>query len=130
MAAVITLIDDLDNQGGLETRADVTGLRLQLGDTTVDLDLSQEHADELETMLRPYLKAGRRPDRAPRQQRTNRRSGITQTRRSFAENAALREWADAREISYRTTTGQNIYYSADLLRRWEAHKEAEGLTYE
>jgi hypothetical protein len=46
------------------------------------------------------------------------------------ENAALREWADEHGLSYRTSNGANIYYSASLLKRWDAHKEAEGLSFD
>ena len=137
MAAVVHLIDDLDLGGGIETPATQT-VRIMLRDQLVELDLSDEHAVELDALLAPYLKVGRRPDSAPRPRPRGRANpGITSEKLSSQETAALREWADEHGLSYRTkgdgprgTTGGNIYYGAELRRRWAAHKEAEGLSFD
>ncbi len=51
----VTMIDDLDGESeAVET------VRFGLDDTSYEIDLSDEHADELRTVLRRYANAGRR----------------------------------------------------------------------
>ena len=127
---VIASVDDLDyaEHDGKQTAATETR-RLTYGRRRVELDLTAEHAKELDDLLERYLTAGRQPPTTG----TSRPVAAvpSHAKMSRAEAKALREWADAEGINYRPAgPDSGPYYSIDLRRRWAAHKEAEGLSFD
>ena len=91
--------------------------------TVVELDLTAEHAKELDELVARYLAAGNVIARAP--------VSTTAAKLSRAEAAAMRAFATERGLSYRTKHGGSggIYYSAELRRLWNEHKHAARLTF-
>ena len=124
MATVITQVDDLDHERGKATPAEITELRLALGDEAVTLDLSAAHADELAAMLRPYLKAGRK---LPAVKSSSEGKRVMRPRRPAEEYAALRSWADGNGLSYTDKHGKNDYKR--IWPKWDAHKRETGLSF-
>jgi hypothetical protein len=125
---IIQAVDDLHMaEDGREVKATETRL-VGLGNKRVELDLTAEHAEQLDKLLGPYLAAGHRPEPKPP-------SGVADhahAKMSRKEAADLRAWADAQTppLSYKKAESSGPYYSIGLRRRWAAHKEAEGLVYD
>jgi hypothetical protein len=128
VAAIITLVDDLDAATGQETRAEKTH-RITHNDRSVEIDLSAAHGDELVKMLDTYFEHGRIQRGTTRA--ATRGHGLTSRKLSRAEGIALRKWADSKGLKHLyTTPGGGYYVKLELHQRWEAHKEAEGLVFE
>lgn len=128
MVAVISLLDDLDQAAGKETPGATTH-RLYFDGRAVEIDLSEQHADELTKTLAPYFEHGRTQrgtDRA-----NTRGHGITSQKMSRAEGVAMRKWATERGLKNLFTTPQGGYYPKKELRElWQSHKHAEGLSFD
>ncbi len=127
MAKVITVVDDLHvAEDGSQVPATVTR-RISFGPEECEIDLSAAHDAELWKLLMPYFAAGR-PLRGRGRAKTRGITGITTLKRSRAENAAMREWADANGYSYETPAG-GWYYGRPLLEAWYAHKDEAHLEF-
>ena len=124
----VVKLDDIDHALGERTEADGT-YALSWDGTSVELDLTTEHRNHLDAILRHYLDAGRAPGRSghggrrpvPRRAdgRPRWREGSTKARMQ-----TMRDWADAQPDlgprSYMTPSG-NYYASKRLRDRWAAH---------
>lgn len=117
---VISSVDDLDfHQTGERVEATETRV-VVLGRVRVELDLSEQHAKELDELLRPYLEAGQRTTATtPAPSRTG--------TRDYSYNRAMRAWADAQNppIRYRSDKGGKPAYSVHLRRAFADHLAQE-----
>jgi hypothetical protein len=126
---IIQAVDDLHMaEDGREVKATETRL-VGLGSKRVELDLTAEHAEQLDKLLAPYLAAGHRPEPKPPSPGV---AASAHAKMSRAEAADLRAWADAQTppLPYKKAESSGPYYSIRLRRLWAAHKEAEGLVYD
>ena len=57
---IVTVIDDLDGSEGATT------VRFAFGDQSYEIDLNEQHTEELRAALDPYITAGRRLSRSGR----------------------------------------------------------------
>ena len=132
VAKIIKMVDDLAfADGGRQVEADVT-VRLAYGRREVELDLTEAHELELDTLLAPYFAAGSPaapPPGPARGRRPPSAAGVTMRPRSAAERAAIRAWANGHGLSYKSSGG-STYYGRDLLEKWDAHKAETGWTEE
>lgn len=93
----VLLLDDLDESQAVET------VVFGLDGSTYEIDLSQEHADQLRSVFARYVEAGRRAGRPPAGR--GKRAGSTFTSSSSTTSRArsasssrrqeIREWARA-----------------------------------
>jgi hypothetical protein len=103
--------DDIDAAGGVRTEATSTVI-LGYNGTEVELDLGNANRKRLEEWLRPFLAAGRKPDRTARRQRSapaTYRPGSGKARKQ-----ELRGWADARGRSAEYKAPSGLYYKQGL----------------
>lgn len=112
---IVTVLDDLDLRGDLETPAEVQHV-LALDGHEVKLDLSGAHSKELTDFLAPYLTAGettRRPGK-PYKPKNEMGAQMAESRRI---NQAAREWAATigRPVPKRTATKQCQQLREDYL---------------
>jgi hypothetical protein len=116
------MFDDLHYAAGERVEADVT-VRISFGMSgvnhrSVELDLSEVHAKELDDLLSPYLNAGQQaePIKAPAPNRLPPRppGHAGQWNANAAYNLGMREWADAQGINYRNESTGQVYYSRTL----------------
>jgi hypothetical protein len=121
----IKLYDDLDYaESGRKTEAAVT-VTVGLDGTWRQLDLSQEHGEQLAKLLQPYLNAGHPPDSPPEPRRNSGTpKGGKISRESLEWGKAIREFAKANGYSYTTTTGK-LYYSVKLREAYARHLETQ-----
>lgn len=98
---VLRVRDDLDRMKGIDTEAD-TARTLTYQDKTVELDLTTEHARDLDRLLQPYLNAGA-PSGAVAAP-----ADLSATR---AYNKNMREWAEANghAVTYAPGKGPTYY---------------------
>src|SRR5512135_2585112 len=99
-------VDDLDGSPAVET------VRFGYAGRDYEIDLSEEHAAELDELLAPYIEHGRRADGA-KPSRGRRSEG---QRRSPAELHAIRQWA--REQGLQVSDRGRI--AADILAKYDA----------
>jgi hypothetical protein len=118
----IFMFDDLAYAAGERVEAeDGETVTLRLDGEGVSLDLTAEHAKELRELLAPYFAAGtpagggKPPSPAP----------ASHGRQPTDYNQGMREYADARGISYRSASG-GVYYSASLRAEYEQYLSAGG----
>jgi hypothetical protein len=108
--------DDLDAADGKRTEATSTVV-LAYNGTEVEVDLGDYNRKQLEVWLRPYLSAGRKPDRTTGARRPYQRTGAASYREGSgkARKQELRDWADARgrQDEYDTPKG-HYYYKLSL----------------
>src|SRR3954468_5911476 len=90
--AVIHLVDDLDET--VIENGDGQTVSFGLNGTGYEIDLTNEHADELRGALTRYVEAARKPGT----DRTARASGGSRARKSDFSPVAVREWAKANGI--------------------------------
>lgn len=120
MAAIVTNVDDVDWAEGITTKAEMTGIVLQLGNEVCELDLTDDHFSQLHSLLEPWFKIAHSAGlKSPRHQPS---SGHHQNR---ARNKRMRAYADARGISYRTPDGK-VQYSRKLQREFDAWEAEHG----
>ncbi|MDQ0673980.1 hypothetical protein QFZ36_001541 [Pseudarthrobacter siccitolerans] len=101
---IMILVDDLDGSDADET------VSFALDGNPYEIDLNSSHAEELRSILRPYVEAGRKE--APRA-RTKRRP----TRENIAPTTAqVRAWAQAQGI----TVNNRGRVGAEILAQYEA----------
>jgi hypothetical protein len=128
MAKLIAMVDDLDySETGTRVEATVSR-RLSYAGREVEIDLTTEHDDELAGFLARYFAAGSAPPGrggAAARSRAGAGSGVTMRPRSAAERAAIRSWATAHGLSYKSSGG-STYYGRELLEKWDVHKAETG----
>jgi hypothetical protein len=95
-------------------------VRLGLNGRWAELDLNESNYSRLMEYLGEYMEAGRRPVGQVRDTEAGRK--IIKGREY---NRGIREFADARGISYTTASGK-WYYSRDLRRAYEEHLADSG----
>src|SRR5512135_2133866 len=100
------LVDDLDGSPAVET------VRFGYAGRDYEIDLSEEHAVELDELLAPYVEHGRRVNGA-KPSRGRRSEG---QRRSPTELHAVRQWA--REQGLQVSDRGRI--SEDILAKYDA----------
>ena len=100
-------LDDFDGSPAVET------VRFGYAGRDYEVDLSEEHAAELDELLAPYIEHGRRvQDGAPQQRaRRSERAG-----RSPTDLRAIRQWA--REQGLQVSDRGRI--SADIVAKYDA----------
>lgn len=117
--------DDYEQAQGNKVRADSTVVFVYNG-VPVEIDLSDANRERFEEFIRPYMKAGRRPEN-PDSARPGRK-GYNYRPGAKARKQALRDWADARvredpslaeRYNYITEGGQ-YYYPIDLRYDYKA----------
>jgi hypothetical protein len=116
MKAVL-LIDDIDHANGIRTEADGT-YRLSWDGLTVELDLTKQHAREIENLIAHLFRVGTIVGRSEQGK------GSRKVTRSY--NAGMRAWADANGISYRQAGTGKVSYSADLKKRYAEYLVSRG----
>src|SRR3954451_16278554 len=91
---IVRLVDDLDDT--IIQNGDGQTVRFGLNGTAYEIDLTNEHADELREALGRYVEAARKTgsDRLARA----RSSGRSRSSRSDISPAAVRQWAWANGI--------------------------------
>jgi hypothetical protein len=101
---IVRLVDDLD-QTVIENGNGQT-VRFALDGTGYEIDLTNEHADELRGALARYVEAARRTGA----DRTARTSGRSRSSKSDVSPVAVREWAKANgiEVSARGRVPQSV----------------------
>jgi hypothetical protein len=118
MASIVKRVDDVDWAEGITTEATRT-VTLQLGTEACELDLTDDHFAQLHKDLEPWFKvahqAGLRPLRQDGKHHTQNR----------ARNKRMREFADARGISYRTSDNK-VQYSRKLQQEFDAWEAGHG----
>lgn len=114
--------DDLDYANGKRVEAArLPSLVLTLASRTVELDLTQEHRDELEQMLTPYFEAGRAPER-----KTSGAAGESKHRGPYKRHPrayyeGLRAWAAEHDIKITVSKEGKHDYTKSLQERYDAH---------
>jgi hypothetical protein len=122
----VKLYDDLDYaESGRRTEAAVT-VTVGLNGTWRELDLSEEHGEQLAKLLQPYLQAGHPPDSPPEPHgRKGQGKGRKISRESLEWGKGIRAFAKQNGYSYTTSTGK-LYYSALLRDAYARHLENAG----
>ncbi len=101
------LIDDLDGSEAMQT------VQFGYAGRSYEIDLSEEHAAEIDEFLAPFVEHGRRVDGGPERRR---RGDVKKPPRSQLDMRAVREWA----------RGQGLQVSdrgrvpADIVAKYEA----------
>jgi hypothetical protein len=137
MVRVIASLDDLHFADGERVEAAGTHVLILDGQAT-EIDLTDEHADELAKLIAPYFAAGRRPaDPAVRGRgrHTPALGGGSgkrgMTGRPRAETRAARDWAREQGLVHLITTpAGGSYYKQEFVDKWDAHKIAAGLNFD
>jgi len=128
----VVIWDDLDGFNGLKIPAGVTyQLSVQAGDEKprkVEVDLTEDHARELEEFLRQYFMAGeKQPATEPGQKKRHSSPGLRTRRWEHGQEygKGIRAFADDRGISYgQRLTPQgypNYYYPRALREKYAQH---------
>lgn len=84
---LVQLVDDLD--GSAITEGEGRTVAITFDGVSYELDLSTEHADELDSLLQPYLDAARKVGRKT----AGRPSSSSSSKSDPAELQKIREWA-------------------------------------
>jgi hypothetical protein len=101
-------LDDLDGSTADET------VRFGYAGHSYEIDLTKEHANELDQLLSPYVEHARRVGGGEARPRRGRKAGSE--RRSPAELRAIRQWA--RERGLQVSDQGRI--AADIVAKYEA----------
>lgn len=98
----VQLIDDIDGSPATTT------IEFSVGDKNYIIDLSEQHADEFNKALAPYIEHARRARRAPTRKRKS-RSSSEAARIKRQKNAEIRAWAleNGVTVSKRGQPGQD-----------------------
>lgn len=98
----VQLIDDIDGSPATAT------IEFTLGGKNYVIDLSEQHADEFNKALAPYIEHARRARRAPANKRKS-RSSSEAARVKRQKNAQIRAWAleNGVTVSKRGRLGQD-----------------------
>lgn len=88
---IVTVLDDLDLRGGLETPA-TEHHKLALDGHEVEIDLTAAHSKKLREFLEPHLDAGHTTKRPYKSRAAHPNASMAQARRV---NKAVTEWASA-----------------------------------
>jgi len=101
---IVRLVDDLDDT--VIENGDGQTVKFGIDGTAYELDLTNEHADELRGALARYVEAARKTGT----DRTARTGGRSRTRSSEFSPVAVREWAKANgiEVSARGRVPQSV----------------------
>lgn len=97
----ILLTDDMDGSEATQT------ISFSLNEKSFEIDLNDDHADQLREALEPFMKAGR-------SSKGGRRANATRSGRAGSRNkeelAAIREWAskNGMEVAVRGRVSQKI----------------------
>jgi hypothetical protein len=119
---VIVPFDDLEAAEGRRVASDVT-VRLRLGSTERELDLTHGHLAELEALLEPWLTAGHAPGTQPAPAGTG-GAGVLSARRQYTKG--MRAFAREQGLSYHSPGSNGYYYSKELRDAYAAHLESQG----
>lgn len=106
LVKTVTVIDDIDGTEGAQT------ISFALEGVAYEIDLSDEHADELRDALSTYIEHGRRA--SGRRSSAPRSTGRTNASRQLT--AKMREWA--RENGHQVSDRGRL--SADIVAAYEA----------
>src|SRR5512135_763461 len=101
-------VDDLDGSPAVET------VRFGYAGRDYEIDLSEEHAAELDELLAPYIEHGRRANGAKPSRRARPAEG--QRRRRSEEVRAIRKWA--REQGLQVSDRGRV--PADVIAKYDA----------
>ena len=88
---IVQLVDDLTQEPIEEGRGE--SVRFSLDGVGYTIDLTNEHADELRTVLAPYVNKARKGDTAPRS--AVRSTASSSSRAPKGDLKAIREWASS-----------------------------------
>lgn len=99
----VELVDDIDGSPATAT------IEFTFGGKDYAIDLSEQHADEFNKALAPYIEHARRARRAPANKRKS-RSSSEAARVKRQKNAEIRAWAleNGVTVSKRGQLGQDI----------------------
>lgn len=99
----VQLVDDIDGSPATTT------IKFSVGGKNYIIDLSEQHADEFNKALAPYIKHARRARRGPANKRKP-RSSSEAARAKRQKNAQIRAWAleNGVTVSKRGQLGQDI----------------------
>lgn len=110
----LALFDDLEAAAGLRVEAD-TVRRLSLDGKEVELDLTAEHAEELDEILAPYLKAGQRTEKVTTPPGgTAARNEYNELMRGFSDRYEGTGWNGRNFRPYRQMDKGGYYYPKSL----------------
>ena len=98
----VQLVDDIDGSPATTT------IEFSVGGKNYIIDLSEQHADEFNKVLTPYIQHARRARRAPANKRKS-RSSSEAARVKRQKNAEIRAWAleNGVTVSKRGQLGQD-----------------------
>lgn len=105
---VLAVWDDLERMNGKNVVAETTRTLTYQG-RTVELDLTNAHAKELDRQLQHWLNAGSPAGTV---------AAPSDMAASREYNKGMREFADARGIKYEGKKAGGFYYSRDLQRQY------------
>jgi Lsr2 len=88
---IVQLVDDLTQEPIEEGEGE--SVRFSLDGVGYTIDLTSQHADELRTVLAPYVSKARKGDAAPRA--AARSGGSSSSRAPKGDLKAIREWASS-----------------------------------
>lgn len=108
---VLAVWDDLERKNGRNVVAETTRTLSYQG-RTVELDLTNEHARELDRQLKHWLDAGSPAGTA---------AAPSDMAASREYNKGMREFADAHGFSYEGKKAGGFYYSRELQRAYREH---------
>jgi Lsr2 len=88
---IVELLDDFDGTPGATT------VDFSFQGTQYEIELSDEHLNEMQEYLQPYIKAGRRKNGSKG------RASVSRKPKVKPDNAAIREWARSTGIDVSKT---------------------------
>ena len=116
----VQLIDDIDGSTATTT------IEFGVGGKNYIIDLSEQHADEFNKALAPYIEHARHARRAPARKRKS-RSSSEAARVKRQKNAEIRAWAleNGVTVSKRGQLGQDTIAAYEAAHATQAQTDAE-----
>ena len=115
--------DDLDLSGEISRKVPAQGtVTLGFMGEWAELDLTSQHIETLEKMIRPWMAAGHKPDKAPRPARQQ------ASRRSKIYYEGLRAWAESEGIKITQNAEGKRDYPRRLRQRYDEHLASQAVS--